>query len=1032
MEMAGRDEAAPGLRVDMAGARLAVVKSAQTLVWRLLALLLTVDALTSIVLPLFPGSRSWVTEAVGYTLMAVIATPTLYWLTLKPMAALAEEQARLASEARFQAIANAAHEGILISDEHFQIRYANPAAASAFGYDHGNLRGADVRALLSAEVAASFASRAADFLPTGKGQMIGAARVELSGRKKNGEVIPLELTISTLPDRRERLFFTIVRDITERKMAEEYLRQSEAQFRMLADSVPVTIWLSDTAGKCTYVNKVWTEYTGYAQDSDLGAGWAATIHPEDVERTEEVYMQAVQARAECTIKYRLRENTGGYRWMLDRGKPRFAPDGTYLGHIGVCFDVHERIEAENALQESEAKFRALTESTASAILITDANDRILYANPAVRQSTGYAEDELSGMTWMDLVHPDFRGPMAQNRQARLAGKNAPSRYEIKIQRKDGELAWADLTATIIQYDGAPAILGSAFDITDRKQAEETLWERTQQLNALVESSPLGIVTVDQRGRITLCNPAFEHMFQYSLGELAGANLDDTIAPPYLINEARQITARAGQGERTQLITRRRRRDGALIDVEMFGVPLVVEGETVGAYCLYQDLTARRDLENAIRESEERYRRLFDQANDAIVLIDPDTHFLLDANRKAMETYGLDSFTVRQMRAEQLGEISAHSQEAIQRLEGSAPAVSFEAVYTDRNGRTMFQLVSASVVDYGGRRVLMSIRRDITERKQMEAALRQSEERFRRVADSVPVQLWMTDSRGQPIFGNREEESFTGLSAAELNAGRWLESIHADDRPAVVQDLQQLHKNPAPFVHENRMRHRDGTYHWVLVHGRPRYSDQGAFEGFTGCVLDVSEKKRAEELLMASERKMRVILDALPVAVRILQDDRIVFANPADARIHGYSSPEEEIGNHWMIDIAPGERNRMNEIHNQRLAGKDMPRRLTVRRARLDGSEFHSESTLEPIQYDGRPAFVIAIHDLTEREKLALYEKLLPVCCMCGKIRDDGAGPSGGGQWDRLDRFVARHSDAQISHTFCPACLAEYKQREGLA
>jgi PAS domain S-box-containing protein len=1021
-----------GLRDDKAGARLAVVKSAKTLLWRMLLFLIGIDVLTSQLIHWLGRSDSVWLDALEYLLMAVVALPVIYWLTLRPLANLATEQAELAGEARFKTIANASREGILITDRLFRIRFANQAAAEIFGMNAGKLIEIDLRELVSAEASDFLSKQITRFQTNPDAVSFESGNIQIDGRRSDDRLFPLELTISVLPDKSEKLYFVILRDITERKLAEQFLRESEAQFRMLADSVPMSIWLENPKGECTYVNQTWLTLTGCRIEKELGMGWREHVHPDDLGRTCAVFEAAHREQLPLSTEYRLRAKDGQFRWMADRGQPRFAPDGKYLGHIGACFDITERKLAEEALRESEAKFRALTETTASGILIIDSNGKCLYSNPTVHNFTGYSEKEFQRMNMIEVVHPDHRQMVLDHWTARLAGRSAPSRYELKIVHKDGRTLWVNFAATSIQFDGKPAILATAADITDLKQAEENLWERTLQLNALAENSPLGIVTVNREGKVTLCNPAFEQMFQYTLSEIVGADLDSAIVPPHLLGQARELTAQASSGRRFQIITERRRRDGSLLDVEMFAVPLVVDGETVGGYGIYQDLTSRRDLENAIRESEERYRRIFEQANDAIVLVDPATRCLVDANQRAMETYHLDRSGISRMCTEQLGSISEESRTKVEALDQGGPPVSFEGTYTNAEGKQIAHLVNASMVDYGGKRVVMAIMRDITERKHMEAALQESEARFRMVADSVPILMWMLDENARLLFSNKESLEFTGLTLTELRAGAWVGLIHPDDLARATQLFAEKMRTHEPYSQEYRVRRHDGEYRWVYEYSRPRFDAHGEFSGFTGCVVDSTERRIAEDKVLASEKRLRMLLDALPVAVRIVQDGRVAFANPEDARMHGYASPEEEIGTTVLDYIAPEDRSRVLDLYERRTHGKEAPRRYTARRLRRDGSSFLAELTIERVEFEGQPVSLIAIQDLTDRERIELYEKLLPVCCVCGKIRDDQGGEKGGGNWQRLDQYVALHSDAQISHTFCPHCLEEYKKKEGLA
>ena len=130
-------------------------------------------------------------------------------------------------------------------------------------------------------------------------------------------------------------------DITERKSADEALRESEARFHTMADTAPVMIWMADTDKLCTFFNKGWLDFTGRALEQEVGNGWAEGVHREDFDHCLEVYIKSFDARQEFTMEYRLRRYDGEYRWVLDHGVPRFALDSTFLGYIGTATDITE-------------------------------------------------------------------------------------------------------------------------------------------------------------------------------------------------------------------------------------------------------------------------------------------------------------------------------------------------------------------------------------------------------------------------------------------------------------------------------------------------------------------------------------------------------------------------------------------------------------------------------------------------------------------------------------------------------------------
>ena len=186
----------------------------------------------------------------------------------------------------------------------------------------------------------------------GKIENSGSAVFESFHRRKDGSTFPVEVSIKQV--RLDRVYeVSVVRDITERKRAEAELRESEARFRLVADSAPVMIWMSGTDKLCTYFNKPWLDFTGRSIDRELGNGWADGVAPEDLQRCLDTFTQAFDRREAFKMEYRLRRNDGEYRWVLDIGVARFNPDRSFAGYIGSCIDMTDQRRAEGHLRRAQ-------------------------------------------------------------------------------------------------------------------------------------------------------------------------------------------------------------------------------------------------------------------------------------------------------------------------------------------------------------------------------------------------------------------------------------------------------------------------------------------------------------------------------------------------------------------------------------------------------------------------------------------------------------------------------------------------------
>ena len=274
------------------------------------------------------------------------------------------------------------------------------------------------------------------------------------------------------------------KQIEERKQMEAALEKSERNYRQLVQSANSIILRLDHRGNIKFINEFALQFFGYAEDEILGKNVVGTIVP----RTESSGRDLAAMIADIGThpeRYLSNENENMRRngervWINWTNRGIQDEKGSILEILCVGNDRTHRKKTEEALRESEAKFRALAESAPAATVII-VGDKILYVNPAFRQITGYTDEEALAMDFWEVVHPDMQGLVKKRGIARQQGADVPSRYEVKALAKDGQTKWMDMAATAINYGGQTATLAVAYDITERKQAEEALLVREQEL-----------------------------------------------------------------------------------------------------------------------------------------------------------------------------------------------------------------------------------------------------------------------------------------------------------------------------------------------------------------------------------------------------------------------------------------------------------------------------------------------------------------------------------------------------------------------
>jgi PAS domain S-box-containing protein len=224
----------------------------------------------------------------------------------------------------------------------------------------------------------------------------------------------------------------------ERDASAARLRESEARFRNMADHAPVMMWVTDPAGQCIYLNRLWYDFTGQAPEEAQGFGWLDATHPEDRARAEQTFVAANAARAPFRIEYRLRRADGAYRWTIDAAAPRFGEDGEFLGYVGSVIDIQERNESEAALRLSEQRFRAAVDAMEGILWTNDAEGRMVGDQPDWARLTGQGPAEYAGHGWTRAVHPDDREASLRS-WTEAVGRGGTYVFEHRVRRHDG--AW---------------------------------------------------------------------------------------------------------------------------------------------------------------------------------------------------------------------------------------------------------------------------------------------------------------------------------------------------------------------------------------------------------------------------------------------------------------------------------------------------------------------------------------------------------------------------------------------------------------
>jgi len=523
-----------------------------------------------------------------------------------------------------------------------------------------------------------------------------------------------------------------------------------------------------------------------------------------------------------------------------------------------------------------------------------------------------------------------------------------------------------------------AVFIHATDITELRRNEQELRRRDAFLKALVESpTDIHLLALDCECRYTAFNAAHRQEMKKLYGRdiQPGTHLLEVITNPDVRSRMEQTIARVLNGKSFTNVEF----DSDLGTwQELNWSPVrAPDGGVEGVTAFIRDITRRKRIETALAESELKYRSLFESSNDALMLLDTERFF--DCNEATLRIFGCTT------RDEFLGKHPADVSPPRQADGTDSRAAADERIATAfRVGRNYFEWlhqradgtvfpadVLLTPVDFHGQRVLQATVRDISDRKQAEAALYESEERFRRAFEDSRVGKVLTGLDGQLLRVNSAFAAMLGYTVAELQSHDFQAVTHSDDVAMSIGFLKRLQTgNEGSARFEKRYLRKDGGVVWVDLSVMLLRDSAGRPDHFVTDVQDITDRKQAEAALRESEEKYRLLVDNAGEAVVVAQDGNLVFTNPRTSEMIGH--PREELLGRPLTDfIHPDDRALVADNHRRRIAGEEIPSRYEFRIVRRDGETRLVEISAVRMDWLGRPATLNFLGDVTERRQAEL-------------------------------------------------------------
>jgi PAS domain S-box-containing protein len=766
-----------------------------------------------------------------------------------------------------------------------------------------------------------------------------------------------------------------VRDITERKQVEEKLKKSEDKFRNYISNAPNGVFIVDKDGRYVEVNQAACDLLGYSEKELTNLGIPDVIHEDSLSeglRSLQELKRVGFVKSESIFK---RKDGSNGSWVVNAVK---LNEDHYLG---FTTDITDRKKAENTLRESEEKLQALFTESIFPIIVS-IKGRHIIVNPAYLELFGYKSfDELKEIPILDLIAPSERKRVKGYVKLRAQGKDVPTFYEttglkkdgtefemevslstyilndeiytsaffkdltekkkaaeklrqkdyviesassaiatadlngnmnyanpvflemwgfsnpnelmgkpfteywmiadrydevmsalenegkwsseIQAKRKDGSLFNVQVSAALVRDEnGKPiSLMSSSVDITRQRNAEKALREKEENLRSIIESSQDWIWSIDVEGNHDFCNPAIERILGYKPEELLGKSSLQYLHP----DDRKEIETRLPfwveqKNGWQNLVLKWYHKDGSIRWMESNAVPILdVSGELVGFRGVDRDITERKQAEKLLKESEDKYRTLYDTAFDGLLVMEG--YKFIDCNQEVIKRYGFKS------KKEVVGlhpwDISSKQQsdgrnskdkaiELIDKAYNDKPQ-RFLWKHIDTLGKLMDVDISINKFETKGNKYLMVAQRDITEKKKTEDKLKMSEEKYRALYQNALVGLFrIALDGGKPLAANKVAADLFGYSSIE----EFMEEFSSVNHYVNIKDREPLFKalHEKGYIDKVEMyaKKKDGTRIWH--HGSFRLVKD---EGYVECVaVDITQQKKAEEALKKYQNDLK--------------------------------------------------------------------------------------------------------------------------------------------------------------------------------
>ncbi len=879
------------------------------------------------------------------------------------------------SEARYRELVERAGIGILIDDVDGNLVYTNHAFAHMLGYTLEEANHLTVTDFIHPEDLGRVLREHALRLQG----LTAHPRYEFRGIRRDGSVVHMEADSTALESDGEIVGTrSYVWDISGRKRAERALRESEASYRNLYEKAPHAYLSLDTDGKVLMANSRAAMMLACPGEELTGRDLFSFCFssPEDEENARVIFGRFLRGEEISGAELRLRRQDDAPLWVSLTMSPILDAEGEITRCQAMAIDITQEKNAIEALAESEEKFRNLAEKSPNMIFINQGG-RIVYANELCELMMGYTREELTSpdFDFMRLVAPESAPLIRQLFQRHLAGEQVEP-YEYGVVTKAAERLQVMNSTRLISFEGQSAILGIITDLTELKRAEQEARRSEERFRSVVESAVDGVVVADQAGIVELWSPSAERIFGYSGDEIIGRPMTLLMPERYLEGHGLDLEF-ASAGKDLRQIGKSRELWGSRKDGSEFPIRLALtswgQRDDLRYAAFISDITERKEAETALRESEERFRRVVESAVDGVIVADFNGIVKL-WSPSAERIFGYSESEIigqsimRLMPARFIVPFRERMENGFSLANPDRIQRTREMIGLRKDDSEFPARLALTTWGRGKAKHFAAFVSDITQAKRAETALRESEDRFRSIVESAAEAIVVADqdltivqwtAAAERVFGFSQDQ-ILGKPLSRIIPQQYLRALRPSGDPGTGQRIAGSSEN----TFEGDGVCSDGT-RFPIEFSLTSWKSGGQ-RFFCAMVRDVTERKRAEaELRHLKEFNENIVQNMSEGIVMEDAEGNFTFVNPAAAEMLG-SSEQELVGSHWSTVVDPEYYEAVQSADARRARG--VSDRYELRLRRKDGSSIEALVSGNPHLRSGRfEGSVAVITDITERK-----------------------------------------------------------------